>query len=31
MDISKGWIKMRTSLKSHPKVNEIAALLGFVE
>lgn len=27
MDISKGWIKMRTSLKSHPKVNEIAALL----
>jgi len=27
MDISKGWIKMRTSLKSHPKVNEMAALL----
>lgn len=25
--MSDNWIKMRTSLKSHPKVNEIAALL----
>jgi len=25
--MSENWIKMRTSLKSHPKVNEIAALL----
>ncbi|MGJ0194549.1 hypothetical protein ACR6A7_19715 [Pantoea sp. RRHST58] len=25
--MSDNWIKMRTSLKPHPKVNEIAALL----
>jgi len=27
MNSPKDWVKMRTSLKSHPKVNEIAALL----